>query len=178
MTAHPDFGKELRRPFEVDERCADCAEFYDGCPARREDPDTFCPDYLRLPDVPPGATGQVFQVSKLQGRQPRPPRPGPTARVQVEAQPENPPVGRLPEQTRRQSPAATPGPDGERLCGCGALLRKRERCCAACRTERRKATMRRRGNGHRPLAASRSDPDVPFTHAGRPPTLSGSCAHN
>lgn len=27
----PDFGKELRRPFEVHENCYDCVEFYDGC---------------------------------------------------------------------------------------------------------------------------------------------------
>jgi len=49
----PDFGRELARPFEVDERCFDCAELYHGCYARPESPDTRCADYLRLPDVKP-----------------------------------------------------------------------------------------------------------------------------
>jgi len=31
MTVHPEFGKELKRGFEVHENCYDCADFYDGC---------------------------------------------------------------------------------------------------------------------------------------------------
>ena len=33
MTTIPKFGKELRRPFKVDEPCCDCVEYYGGCTA-------------------------------------------------------------------------------------------------------------------------------------------------
>lgn len=179
MRTFPDFGGELKRPFEVDARCFDCVELYGGCPARREDPDTFCPDYLRLPDVLPGSAGQTFPPSRLRGQQPRPPRPGPAARLQVEAQPKNPPTGRPPEQIRQQSPAATPGTDGERLCGCGAPLRKRERCCGACRLSRRQETMLRRRSGERPsLVVVQSDPGVPLSATGTLSTQRRRAAHN
>lgn len=49
-----DFGKELRRPFEVHENCYDCAEFYDGCSAWPADRAFTCATYCRLPDIMPG----------------------------------------------------------------------------------------------------------------------------
>lgn len=79
----PDFGKELRRPFEVHEICYDCAEFYgpghgergcDAWPANKPmfTPDhkhLMCLDFLRLPDVMPGEpTGQIFPPSRMKDR--------------------------------------------------------------------------------------------------------------
>ena len=178
MNGFPDFGKDLQRPFEVDERCFDCAELYHGCNARPEDPDTRCPDYFQLPGVMPGTTGQVIPASRMGGRkEPRPPVPI-AARAQNHVQGKESPVSERPKQARQQSPAGNPGPDGKRLCGCGAILPKRKRCCDTCRAGRRKTTMHRRRNGQRPSVASRSDPDVPSTHAGRPSTPCRSGAHN
>jgi len=187
MRTFPDFGKELSRPFEVDQRCFDCAELYHGCNATPENPDAYCPDYLRLPDVGVnGKTGQEFPPSRMGDRKEPRIRSAAGAPVRVQVQPKNPPPRcQAPaepepiEQTRQQSPAASPGPDGERLCGCGTVLKKRERCCGACRLSRRQKTMRRRRIGKRPsLVAVQSDPGVPFPAPGRPSTPCRSGAHN
>ena len=144
MKTFPDFGKELKRPFEVDERCFDCAELYHGCNARPESPDSRCLDYLPLPNVGVnGTTGQEIPPSRMGGRkEPRVWLPKGRTR-QAQSQPEKLPASR-PRRTRQLSPAGVPGPDGQRLCKCGALLEKRARCCADCRAERRKETMQRR----------------------------------
>jgi hypothetical protein len=206
MTTIWEFGKELKWPFKVDERCYDCAELYGGCPARREDPDTRCPDYFQLPDAGVnGKTGQEIPPSEMGDRKkPRPPvaiktraqaqgqpanptakpeaseqdppesslptAPGPDpARPTVNgAPPRDPPADQTPRRTRQPSPAGNPGPDGKRLCGCGAILPKRQRCCATCRTERRRDSKRRYRNREQPVLASGSDSDVPFPGPGRP----------
>ena len=54
----PNFGKELRRPFEVHAICYDCADFYDDCrgyPADRDKGQNRpqCEKYQRLADVMP-----------------------------------------------------------------------------------------------------------------------------
>jgi hypothetical protein len=77
----------------------------------------------------------------------------PTRPTAIGASPRNPPTGRAPKQTRQQSPASKPGPDGRRLCGCGTPLRKRERCCAACRLQRRKDALERYQGLNRPSVA-------------------------
>jgi hypothetical protein len=192
MTAFPDFGKELRRPFEVDERCFDCAELYHGCNARRADPDGRCGDCLRLPDVGlNGATGQEIPPSRMGSREeprvrlpngspvraqeqrekppagkrtrakPEPieenppagsrqtaPGPDPSNPAAIDTPPRDPPSGQ--PATRQQSPAAVPGPDGQRSCTCGTLLRRRERCCAACRAQRRQDALNRYWSRTRP----------------------------
>jgi hypothetical protein len=68
MRTFPHFGSELSRPFEVDQRCFDCAELYHGCHAIPENPDVHCTDALRLPDVKAGTTGQVFPPSRMGDR--------------------------------------------------------------------------------------------------------------
>ncbi|MEN6336815.1 MAG: hypothetical protein ABFE01_21370, partial [Phycisphaerales bacterium] len=71
----PDFGKELRRPFEVCEHCYDCVEFYGpghgevGCHAWPADRPFRCADYFPLPPVGiDGSTGQNFPPSRMGGR--------------------------------------------------------------------------------------------------------------
>jgi hypothetical protein len=178
MNRFPDFGKDVRRPFAVAEDCYDCGEFYDGCHARPANPPTRCRDFLRLPDVMPGTYGQVFPPSRMQGR--REPR---LVRETVEDKPEQKPAGRVrayrpPDQTRTSSPAANYGPGGERLCGCGALLPKRKRCCDDCRRERRAETLSRRRSRKRLPVASHAVSGVPVARAGRPSIEAGSPAHN
>ncbi len=200
----PDFGKELQRPFEVHEACYACVEFYGpgrgvvGCNAWLASKAFNCADFLRLPDVMPGTSGQVFPASRMGGR--KEPRIRSVAGTVVRApvQPENPPADlraraepepepieqdppktdRLPKQPRRQSPAATPGPDGERLCGCGALLRKRQRCCGDCRLKRREETMNRRRHQNRPVVEVETVSGVPFFAPGTLSTQRRSGAHN
>jgi len=182
----PDFGKELRRPFAVDERCYDCAEFYDGCPARRENPDTYCLDYLGLPDVMPGTTGQVFPPSRLQGRPPRLPRWRAGAYLvprRVEQEPTE--RGRQPRPEPKAAPpaveASSPKPPASqpeqpnrtkvRICGCGVPLPKGRRLCDGCRTQNRRQTKReymRTYMEQRRSAVTTSDSDVPFPAAARP----------
>jgi len=58
-----DFGKELDRPLEVHENCADCGGYYDGCPAWPAARDFACRIVTRLPDVMPGTCGQRFPVT-------------------------------------------------------------------------------------------------------------------
>ena len=116
----------------------------------------LCADYFPLPDVMPGDHGQVFPPSRMHGRkEPRTRLVGAPVQAQAELKPikqqRDPasppaidaPTERPPKQTRQQSPAANPGLDGKRLCGCGALLPKRKRCCEACRRERRGQTRQR-----------------------------------
>jgi hypothetical protein len=55
----PEFGAELKRDFEVSAGCYDCVEFYDGCNARRADPNSRCLDYFPLPPV--GVNGKTGQ---------------------------------------------------------------------------------------------------------------------
>jgi hypothetical protein len=64
----PEFGKELRRPFQVHENCFDCTEFHDGCNAWPESKPFDCADYYPPPDVMPGTYGQVFPPWRMQGR--------------------------------------------------------------------------------------------------------------
>ena len=68
MKTFPDFGKELSRPFKVDERCYGCAELCHGCTARPENPDKRYAEYLHLPDLMPGTCGQTFPPSRMQNR--------------------------------------------------------------------------------------------------------------
>jgi hypothetical protein len=180
-----------RFPFEVDERCFDCVELYHGCHAHPENPDSRCADYFPLPDVGVnGDTGQEIPPSKMGGRkEPRvrlPNRQGgqaprqtaqPPAHRARQTRPE--PIEQAPvENGRRQSPAAIPGSDGQRFCTCGAILRKRERCCGACRLQRRQETMQRRRSGKQPCTAVGSVLDVPFIHARMSATQRRSRAHN
>ena len=50
------------------ERCHDCAELYYSCHAHPENQDVHYADYLRLPDVMPGTTGQAFPPPRMNGR--------------------------------------------------------------------------------------------------------------
>jgi len=131
--AFPDFGKELRRPFEVRAICYDCAEFYgpgDAWPANKpmftaDKKHLRCLDFLPLPDVMPGTHGQVFPPSRMKGRKtPRerqdngtPPRPAQKAQT--------------PKRAAQQI-------DPKRRCACGSHLPVRRRYCDACRERRRR----------------------------------------
>ncbi len=169
MTAFPDFGKEIERPFTLDERCLDCVELYAGCNARPENPASRCADYFPLPDVGVnGKTGQEIPASRMGDRK------QPRVRFKAKRSDSTPVTldephtrkgSRPPKQPRQLSPAAHPGPNGERLCTCGAVLRKRERCCGACRLQRRKETMQRRRTGDQRSTAVGSASDMPFFHA-------------
>jgi len=182
MNRFPDFGKELRRDFEVDAGCYDCVEFYGpghgqpGCNARPAQPRIYCLDYFPLPPVGVnGKTGQEFPPSRMGGRkeprlrmrnsapvEAREQAENPPARKQTQAKPEpieqDPPESgdQVPKQTRQQSPAGKPGLDGKRRCGCGCgtVLKKRERCCAACRLQGRKNALERYRSQNRPSVAS------------------------
>ena len=136
----PEFGKELRRGFEVHEKCYDCAEFFHGCNGWPVGKSGRCADHLRLPDVMPGTWGQVVPPSRMKGR--REPRaiPSGVGRAHIETQPpassqpamENPPAGE----------AREPGKPSARICDCGAPLSKGKRLCDTCRTQNRRKTMR------------------------------------
>jgi len=193
MTAHPEFGKELKRPFEVHENCYDCGEFYDACEGWRASKDFTCRDFNRLPDVGiNGKLGQEFPPSRRRApAEPKPveqdppessrptvPEPDPASSPAIEVPREDSPAEQSPKQARQQSPAANPGPCGQRLCGCGVLLRKRERCCATCRAERRKQTMCRRRSRERPSTAVDGGSGLPFAGPGTLSTPCGSGAHN
>lgn len=156
LTMHrfPDFDKDVRRPFAVDEQCYDCSEFYDGCNARPTNPPTRCRDYLRLPDVMPGTTGQRIPASRMGGRkEPRLCREETTDHQE-------------PARTQRKPVAL---PTGPRLCGCGAILPKGKRLCDGCRTDRRRQTLREYKRRWR-AESSGSHPvsDIPSTHAATP----------
>ncbi len=170
MKTFPDFGKELKRPFEVDERCFDCAEFYHGCQARPENPDARCADRLRLPNVMPETTGQVLPSSRMQGRKEPRVRGGmasaaPGKHEQLPA--------RLPEAIKGDArdiagrAVGVSGKTKDRVCGCGAPLPKGRRRCDACRTQSRRQTQRdymRTYMEQRRSLTSGSDSGVPFTH--------------
>jgi hypothetical protein len=197
----PDFGAELRRPFEVHECCYDCVEFYGGCNAWPAGKPFACADYHQLPDVLPGTTGQMFPPSRMKGRkEPRarsgpatPGKPAPIAEkdeeaesgsegpaptitqaAHVEAQGEQ-----SPKQTRRPSPVACHGLNGEHLCECGAVLPKRKRCCDACRLKRRDEAIRRwhRSQQHS-VAASDDGSTLPLARPGRASTLAALACDN
>jgi len=200
MNRFPDFGQELRRPFEVHENCYDCAGFYDGCRAWPAAKAFACRIVQLLPDVPAGTCGQRFPAtsrklasvpagSELEGQpgpvehqtvksEPSPtPEPEGDAPAPVESTPRIRPA-HPPEQTRRPSPTANRGPNGERLCQCGGLLPKRKRCCHTCRRERREDTIRRRMSPERLCTAVDGGSGVPFTGPGTRPTQAGSGAHS
>lgn len=146
----PDFGKELRRPFEVHEICYDCAEFYgpghgergcDAWPANKpmKTPDRkhlLCLDFNRLPDVMPGEpTGQIFPDSRMNGRR--------TPRERTA----EPTTGQPPRESRTPSAMAR-GIDPKRLCACGCHLPRRRRFCDTCRETRKREAMDKFKNHH------------------------------
>ena len=112
----PDFGGELRRPFAAQEDCADCAGLYDGCKSWSDSTPFECRRVSRLPDVPAGTCGQRFPATA--GRLAMIPVDRPTIPMPAQVQDER--TERAASQTRRQSPVASYGPDGKRLCECGA----------------------------------------------------------
>lgn len=125
----PDFGKELRRPFDVHELCYDCVEFYGpghgehGCGGWPASQELRCADRNRLPAVMPGTCGQAFPLSR--GRHRTAPQPLP--------EPDGPADSR---------PVARPKARTPRQCGCGANLDKGKRLCDRCRERRRKQSKR------------------------------------
>ena len=120
----PDFGKELRRPFEVHASGYNCADFYDGCEAWPASKPLACGRYNRLPDVMPGTCGQQFPETRRRNERP-------AERGQ----------GSVPAKRKRQSQRARAR--GEpRLCECGASLPKSRWLCDPCRAANRRATMR------------------------------------
>ena len=176
----PNFGRELQRPFDVAEPCYDCAEFYEGCnawpastwPTSGPIP---CADFNRLPDVLPGTCGQVFPPSRMGGRKEpravgseRPPEPAPAPET----------TARDGARTRRPSPAATPGPDGERLCDCGTPLPKRRRCCNECRSQRREKTLSSRRSRGTTATTVDATSDTPFPASGGRLSRRSRAAHN
>ena len=121
LTRFPDFGKELRRPFAVHDRCCDCAEFYGGCNAWPESTAFCCADYLRLPDVMPGTCGQVIPPSRMKDRR-------------------EPSGLRTNRSAGEQESAAKP--QTTRQCPCGAPLPKYRQYCDDCRQQNRRESMR------------------------------------
>ena len=120
----PDFGKELRRPFEVHAACYDCSDFYHGCEAWPASKSFTCGEYKRLPDVMPGTCGQKFAETRYG-------KTRPAGRGQGSTPAEQKPQ---PQRTR---------PKGEpRLCECGETLPKGRRLCDPCREQRRRQTGR------------------------------------
>jgi len=120
----PDFGQELKRPFEVHESCYDCAAFYHGCSAWPAAEKFACAHYQRLPDVMPGTHGQKFPDEVFV---PTDPQRSPARADHRPREPKPKPGGR--EQT-----------NGLRRCECGEPLAKHKRYCEACRAARRQRT--------------------------------------
>jgi len=120
----PDFGKELRRPFEVHASCYNCAEFYDGCEAWPASKSFACRQYNRLPDVMPGTCGQQFPETRHRNERP-------AERGQ----------GSVPAEQKRQS-QRTHARGEPRLCECGTALSKGKRLCDQCREQRGRQTKR------------------------------------
>ena len=144
----PNFGKELRRPFEVHAICYDCADFYDDCrgyPADRDKGQNRpqCEKYQRLADVMPGTCGQRFPETRNERPAERQEDPAPA------------------EQKRQPRPTR---PKGEpRLCDCGATLPKGRRLCDLCRAANRRATMREAKRRYRAAStAVQPHSDVPL----------------
>jgi hypothetical protein len=183
MTA-PEFGKELRRAFEVHENCYDCAEFYGPgrgvvvCNAWPASKAFNCADFLRLPDVMPGTSGQVFPPSRMGDRKEPRIRSSSGAPVRPRVQPEKPPARQLPQTNpHREYPAANYGLAGERLCQCGARLPKRKKCCETCREKRRAETLHGRRNREGALRRVQTVSDVPFSGPATLPAQPTACAH-
>jgi len=179
MTAHPDFGKELRQPFEVDERCFDCVELYHGCHATPEDSNSHCADYFPLPAVGVnGTTGQEIPPSRMGSRAEPRVRSSSSAPVRAQVQPENPPASRQAQtKTHREYPAANCGLAGERLCQCGARLPKRKKCCETCRERRRAETLHGRRNHEGPWQPIQTASDMPSSGPATASMWPTACAH-
>lgn len=167
----PEFGKELRRPFEVHENCYDCAEFYEGCKGWRASRDFACEGFNRLPNVMPGTYGQRFppsrrsEFAKRQSAE-RDIMPGNGYYKSSSATGRNvhDEVASLSYTVRKSK---------VRACGCGAILPKGRRLCDPCRIQNRRQTKRdymRTYMEQRRSAAVGSDSDVPFPAAATPST--------
>jgi hypothetical protein len=169
MNRFPEFGAELRRPFEVAEQCYDCTEFYVGCEARPEDNQVRCLDYLRLPDVGvDGQTGQVFPPSRMQGRK----KPRLVQRQDVSRKD-------APKQLRRRtSPVSITAGKRQRVCACGAVLGRRQRYCPDCRAKRRAETLSRRRRRQEPSAPVETASDLLFPAPTRLSLQATSRAHS
>jgi len=170
----PEFGKELRRPFEVHENCYDCTEFYYGCTGWRASRVFACGDFNRLPDVIPGTYGQRFPASRRSGFAKRQ-----SAERDI-----------MPGNGYYKSSSATGGNVHDevaslsytvhkprvRACGCGAILPKGRRLCDRCRIQNRRQTKRdyvRDYMEQRRSAAVGSDSHVPFPATATPSTQAG-----
>ena len=126
MRSFPDFGKELKRPFEVHEHCYDCAELYHGCNAWPTARQFACADYSPLPDVGVnGKTGQEFPPSRMGDRK----------------EPRIRSTGKQPDP----APIAT---DRARPCKCGRPMGKRRRLCDYCRDAKRAKSRRKWKDAH------------------------------
>jgi len=170
----PDFGAELKRPFEVSEHCYDCVEFYGeghgavGCNAWPAGKPFRCADFFSLPVVGiDGATGQEFPPSRMKGR--KEPRELPE-QGKVRPASDEGGKGRRTRRDRTPSPAASLGPEAERKCVCGVELPKRRRCCDACRVQRRKETVQRWQDQRTAATPVDAASDMPFPGSGRPLT--------
>jgi hypothetical protein len=170
----PEFGKELRRPFEVHENCYDCAEFYEGCKGWRASRDFACEGFNRLPNVMPGTYGQRFPPSRRSefAKHPWAERnitPGKSHRESSSAAGEDTyaEVAGLSHEVHKAR---------IRACGCGAILPKGRRLCDPCRIQNRRQTkrgyMRTYMKEHRPATIG-SDPHVPSKAAGTLSTQAG-----
>ncbi len=138
MHTFPDFDRDVRRPFAVDEDCYDCGEFYHGCNGCPASAPARCRDRLRLPDVPAGTTGQTIPPSRMgERKEPRLCQETTADHQEPARTPAPAPVRRKDTRTK---PAASPA--GPRLCGCGATLPKGRRLCDTCRAQSRRQTMR------------------------------------
>jgi len=170
----------------VHETCCGCIELYHGCNAQPEGKSFKCGDYRRLPDVMPGVPLPPFPPSRMGGRtEPRAREASASAHGERSApripRPRTPPTKTAavqPQEPRTQSPTAGRGPDGERLCGCGASLPRRKRCCDACRLKRRENTIHQHRSRKRSPAAVDAGSSVPATPAPRPATHARSPAHS
>jgi len=133
------FGRELNRPFEVHEKCYDCAGFYDGCPAWPAERKFACRIVTRLPDVMPGTYGQRFPATSRKLPADHWTRTG-------KHQADDPAKLAKPRPAQvkphRTSPVAHIDDNGERRCECGTIIGKRRRICETCRIERRRLSKR------------------------------------
>lgn len=178
LRTYPDSGKELQRPFAVHENCYDCVGFYGGCGAWPEPRSFHCRSYCALPDVSAGTWGQEFPATTRA-----------FSTVPASGKGENQSgamltlaTGRLGHRRqtrpRRRSPAACYGLNGERLCECGASLRKRQRCCDVCRLRRREDTLRHRNSQEWASVVVDAGSGVPFAGLGQRSTRTRIAAHN
>jgi len=138
--AFSEFGREVKRPFEVHENCYDCTEFHGGCMGWRASRDFACEGFSRLPNVMPGTYGQRVPASRKSERA------------------EYQPAGRYmaPGKSYCESSSAAGGnihtettdllheihKAKVRTCGCGAPLPKGRRLCDTCRTQNRRKAKR------------------------------------